>query len=50
MLISDTLSRSYLKNSVPEFDENSLIHHVHFIISNLPISDLARLKQFREET
>ena len=33
----------------PEFDENSLIHHVDFVISNLPIS-IERLEQFKEET
>ena len=49
MLALDTLSRTYIKNSKPDFDENSLIHHVHFVISNLPISN-ERLEQFNEET
>ena len=49
MLVSDTLSRAYIKNSKPEFDENSLIHHVDFVISNLPISN-ERLEQLKEET
>ena len=47
--VSDALSRAYIKNSKPEFDENSLIHHVHFVFSNLPISN-ERLKHFKEET
>ena len=49
MLVSDALSRVYMKNSKPEFDENSLIDHVHFVISNLPISN-KRLEQFKEKT
>ena len=39
VLVSDALSRAYIKYSKLEFDENSLIHHVHFAISNLPISN-----------
>ena len=31
----------------PECDENGLIHHMHFVISNLPISN-ERLEQFKE--
>ena len=49
MLVSDTLSKSHLSRSELEFTENSLIYHVHFVISNLPIS-VTRLKQFRLET
>ena len=49
MLVSDALSRAYIKNSKPELDENSLIHHVHFVISNLPISNKC-LEQFKEKT
>ena len=49
MLVSDALSRAYMKNSKPEFDENSLIHHVHFVISNLPINK-KHLEQFKEKT
>ena len=49
ILVSDALSQAYIKNSKPEFDENSLIHQVHFVISNLPISN-ERLEQFKEET
>ena len=49
MLALDALSRTYIKNSKPDFDENSLIHQVHFVISNLPISN-ERLEQFNEET
>ena len=49
MLVSDTLSEAYIKNSNPEFDENSLIYDVHFVILNLPINN-KRLEQFKEET
>ena len=49
MLLLDALSRAYIKNSKGEFDGNSLIHQVHFVISNLPISN-ERLEQFKEET
>ena len=49
MLVSDTLSRSYFNDIKPEFDEDTLIQHVHFILSNLPAS-LSRLDQFLLET
>lgn len=49
MLVSNTLSRSHLNNIKPKFDENTLIHHVHFILSNLPITK-SRLDQFCLET
>ena len=49
MLVSDTLSRSHLSPSKPEFTEDSLIHHVHFVLPNLPISETC-LKQFQLET
>ena len=49
MLVSDTLSRSHLSRSESEFTEDSLIHHVHSVLSNLPISE-TRLKQFQLET
>ena len=50
MLVSDALSRSYLSNDIkPEFDENTLIQHVRFILSNFPISQL-QLDQFHLET
>ena len=39
MLVSDALSRASTR----------LIHHVHFVISNLPISN-ERLEQLKEET
>ena len=48
MLVSDTLSRSHLSLSKPEFTDDSLIHHVHFVLSNLLISE-TRLKQFKLE-
>ena len=47
MLVSDALKN--IKNSKPEFDENSLIHQVHFVISNLPIGN-EHLEQLKEET
>ena len=49
MLVSDTLSRSYSSYIKPKFDENTLIRHVHFILSNLPIIQ-SRLDQLRSET
>ena len=49
MLVSDTFSRSYLNNIKLKFDKNTLIRHVCFILSNLPISQ-SRLDQFRLET
>ena len=39
MLVSDTLSQSCLNDIRPEFDENTLIRHVHFLFLNLPISE-----------
>ena len=30
MLVSDALSQANIKNSKPEFDENSLIYHMQF--------------------
>ena len=48
MIVSDALSQAYIKNSKPEFDENSLIRHVHFLISNLSISNKC-LERFKEE-
>ena len=29
MLVLDGLSQAYIKNLKTEFDENSLIHHIH---------------------
>ena len=49
MLVSETLSRSHLSHSESEFTEDSLIHHVHSVLLNLPISE-TRLKQFQLET
>ena len=37
MLVSDTLIRSYLNDIKSDFDENSLIRHLHFILLHLPI-------------
>ena len=49
MLVSDTLSRSHRSHSQPEFTEDSLIHHIHSAILNLPISE-THLKQFQLDT
>ena len=49
MLLLDILSRSHLNHSKPGFTENSLIHHFHFVPSNLPINE-TRLKKFQLET
>ena len=49
MLVLNALSQAYIENSKPDLDENSLTHHVNFVISNLPISK-ERLEQFKEET
>ena len=49
MLVPDTLSRTYLNDIKPEFDENTLIRHAQFILSNLPISQ-SRLDQLCLET
>ena len=45
MLVSDTLSRSYLNNIKSEFDETTLIRYVHLIVLNLLMSQ-SRLGQF----
>ena len=49
MLVSGTLSRSHLSRFELKFTEESLNHHVHFVLSNLAISE-TRLKQFQLET
>ena len=51
MLVLDALSRAYIKISKPEFDKNSLMHHVHFVISNLPINNehLEQLEETRKD-
>ena len=46
MSVSDTLSRSHLTHSELELTKNKLIHHVHFVLSNLPIIK-TRSKQFQ---
>ena len=43
------MSRSYLNDIKPGFDENTLIRHVHFNLLNLPISQ-SQLDQFCLET
>ena len=47
MLVSDALSGAYIKNLKPGLDENSLIHHLHFVILDLPISNKL-WEQFKE--
>ena len=49
MSVSHAFRRACVKNSKPELDENSLIHNVHFVIWNLPVSNKS-LEQFKEET
>ncbi len=50
MVVSDALSRAYLKDrSSPELEESDLIHHVHSILDSLPIRT-ARLTQLQKET
>ena len=50
MVVSDALSRAYLKDrSSPELEESNLIHHVHSILDSLPITT-ARLTQLQKET
>ena len=50
MVVTDTLSRAYLSNtSTPEIDTSDMTPYVHFVISNLPISD-DRLLEFQRET
>ena len=49
ILVSDTLCGFHLSYSKPEFTKNSLIHHVHFVLSNFPISE-THLKHFLLET
>ena len=43
------MNRFYLNDIKPEFDENNLIRHVRFTLSNLPISQ-SRLEQFLLQT
>ena len=49
MPVSETLSRPHLSRSELEFTEDSLIHHVHFVLSNLPISE-TRLNNFNSKS
>ena len=46
MLVLDALNRAYIKKLKLEFDEISLIHQVHLVISNLLISN-KHLEQFK---
>ena len=50
MVVTDTLSHAYFSNtSTPEIDTSDMTPYVHFVISNLPISD-DRLLEFQRET
>ena len=49
MQVSDTISRAHINHSKPKFAENSLIHCIHFLLSNLMIIE-THLKQFQLET
>ena len=50
MVVTDTLSRAYLSNtSTPEIDTSDMTRYVHFVISNLLISD-DKLLKFQRET
>ena len=46
MVAADALSRAHLLNCKPEIDTSDMTHHVHSIISQLPVSE-ARLTQFK---
>ena len=49
MLVADALSRACLSDSEPEVSKKEMSHHVHSLISSLPISD-GKLKEFQVET
>ena len=49
MVVSDTLSRAYLKDQKPEIPDAEMNYMIHSVISSLPISD-EKLKQFQTET
>ena len=43
------MSRAYLSEATSEIPDQDMVHHVHSVISRLPIS-AARLEQFQKET
>ena len=49
MVVSDALSRAYLKDQKPEISDAEMDYMIHSVISSLPISD-EKLKQFQTET
>ena len=49
MKVTDALSRVYSSDDKPEISTEDIAHHVHSVISHLPISE-ATLKQFQQET
>ena len=49
MVVSDALSRAYLKDQKPEISDAEMNYMIHSVISSLPISD-EKLKQFQTET
>ena len=49
MVVSDALSRAYLKDQKPEIADAKMNYMIHSVISSLPISD-EKLKQFQTET
>ena len=48
MVVADALSRARLLNCKPETDTLDMTHHMHSIISQLPVRE-ARLAQFQHE-
>ena len=47
--VADTLSRAYLREATSEISEQDMAHHIHSVISRLPIS-AEELNQFQKET
>ena len=39
MVVSDALSRAYLKDQKPEISDAEMNYMIHSVISSLPISD-----------
>ena len=49
MIVVDALSHAHLLNCKPEIDTSDMTHHVHSIISQLPVSE-AQLAEFQQGT
>ena len=49
MVVSDALSRAYLRDQKPDISDAEMNYMIHSVISSLPISD-EKLKQFQTET